>query len=163
MTKLAPEWVRTNDPVIRSPARYRWTTAPASLYAMNNFLYHGIQKAVHPFRLKHFEHLLLGSGGNHNLRPPHLYRVLIFAVIMCNEVGIIIVVCCLILCRPILYIVITHNIVLLSSFYFIHVYGCLYPNKISIRYIKAILNHNALSMIKIIILILLIYIIMFTR
>ena len=30
MTKLAPEWVRTSDPVIRSPARYRWTTAPAS-------------------------------------------------------------------------------------------------------------------------------------
>ena len=30
MTKLAPEWVRTNDPVIRSPARYRWTTAPAN-------------------------------------------------------------------------------------------------------------------------------------
>ena len=29
MTKLAPEWVRTNDPVFRSPARYRWTTAPA--------------------------------------------------------------------------------------------------------------------------------------
>ena len=29
MTKLAPEWVRTNDPVIRSPARYRWATAPA--------------------------------------------------------------------------------------------------------------------------------------
>ena len=29
MTKLAPEWVRTCDPVIRSPARYRWTTAPA--------------------------------------------------------------------------------------------------------------------------------------
>ena len=29
MTKLAPEWVRTTDPVIRSPARYRWTTAPA--------------------------------------------------------------------------------------------------------------------------------------
>ena len=28
-TKLAPEWVRTSDPVIRSPARYRWTTAPA--------------------------------------------------------------------------------------------------------------------------------------
>ena len=31
MTKLAPEWVRTSDPVIRSPARYRWTTAPAPL------------------------------------------------------------------------------------------------------------------------------------
>ena len=30
MTKLAPEWVRTSDPVIRSPARYHWTTAPAS-------------------------------------------------------------------------------------------------------------------------------------
>ena len=29
MTKLASEWVRTSDPVIRSPARYRWTTAPA--------------------------------------------------------------------------------------------------------------------------------------
>ena len=28
MTKLAPEWVRTSDPVIRSPARYCWTTAP---------------------------------------------------------------------------------------------------------------------------------------
>ena len=29
MTKLAPECVRTSDPVIRSPARYGWTTAPA--------------------------------------------------------------------------------------------------------------------------------------
>ena len=29
MTKLSPEWVRTSDPVIRSPARYSWTTAPA--------------------------------------------------------------------------------------------------------------------------------------
>ena len=28
MTKLAPEWVRTSDPLIRSPACYRWTTAP---------------------------------------------------------------------------------------------------------------------------------------
>ena len=34
MMKLAPEWVQsqTNDPVIRSPSRYRWTTAPASIY-----------------------------------------------------------------------------------------------------------------------------------
>ena len=31
MTKLSPEWVRTSDPVIRSLARYRWTTAPAGL------------------------------------------------------------------------------------------------------------------------------------
>ena len=34
MTKLAAEWVRTNDPVIRSPARYRWTTAPARVIAL---------------------------------------------------------------------------------------------------------------------------------
>ena len=31
MTKFVPEWVRTSDPVIRSPARYRWTTTPAFL------------------------------------------------------------------------------------------------------------------------------------
>ena len=24
MTKLSPEWVRTSDPVIRSPAPYHW-------------------------------------------------------------------------------------------------------------------------------------------
>ena len=42
MTKLAPEWVRTSDPVIRSPARYRWTTAPA--------LEWGIQCAIVDFR-----------------------------------------------------------------------------------------------------------------
>ena len=35
MTKLAPEWVRTSDPVIRSPVRYRWTTAPALRHDMN--------------------------------------------------------------------------------------------------------------------------------
>ena len=34
MTKLAPEWVRTSDPVIRSPARYRWTMAPARVQLM---------------------------------------------------------------------------------------------------------------------------------
>ena len=42
MTKLAPEWVRTSDPVIRSPARYRWTTAPALIIdgslSCNSFL-----------------------------------------------------------------------------------------------------------------------------
>ena len=31
MTKVAPECVRTSDPVIRSPVRYRWTTAPAGI------------------------------------------------------------------------------------------------------------------------------------
>ena len=35
MTKLAPEWVRTSDPVIRSPAHYRWTTAPARATSCN--------------------------------------------------------------------------------------------------------------------------------
>ena len=38
MTKLAPEWVRTSDPVIRNPARYRWTTAPASRILVNSSL-----------------------------------------------------------------------------------------------------------------------------
>ena len=39
MTKLAPEWVRTSDPVIRSPARYRWTMAPAfALVALSSEL-----------------------------------------------------------------------------------------------------------------------------
>ena len=36
MTKLAPEWVQTSDPVIRSPARYRWTTAPASCLSVRS-------------------------------------------------------------------------------------------------------------------------------
>ena len=31
MTKLAPEWVRTSDPVIRSPARYQGLRRPATL------------------------------------------------------------------------------------------------------------------------------------
>ena len=39
MTKLAPEWVRTSDPVIRSPARYRWTTAPACVSRENQYLF----------------------------------------------------------------------------------------------------------------------------
>ena len=30
MTKLAPEWVRISDPVIKSPARYRWTMVDES-------------------------------------------------------------------------------------------------------------------------------------
>ena len=39
-----------------------------ALDAMIKKFYHGIQKAVHQFRFKNVEHLL-GSGGNHNLRP----------------------------------------------------------------------------------------------
>ena len=47
MTKLAPEWVRTSDPVIRSPVCYRWIMAPAhtlmwntshSYYIMNEYV-----------------------------------------------------------------------------------------------------------------------------
>ena len=34
MTKLAPECVRTSDPVIRSPARYRWTKALGGRYRL---------------------------------------------------------------------------------------------------------------------------------
>ena len=41
-----------------------------ALDAMIKKLYHGIQKAVHQFRLKNVEqHLILGSGGNQNIRP----------------------------------------------------------------------------------------------
>ena len=43
MTKLAAEWVGTSDPVIRSPARYRWTTAPAS-YECRTFLVIKVEK-----------------------------------------------------------------------------------------------------------------------
>ena len=38
MTNLAPEWVRTSDPVIRSPARYRWTTAPAQISVEETYI-----------------------------------------------------------------------------------------------------------------------------
>ena len=41
-----------------------------ALDAMIKKFYHGIQKAVHQFRFKNVEqHLILGSGGNQNLRP----------------------------------------------------------------------------------------------
>ena len=31
MRTPVPDWVRTTDPVIRSPARYLWTTTPANM------------------------------------------------------------------------------------------------------------------------------------
>ena len=43
-----------------------------ALYAMNKKLYHGIQKAINPFRLNKLNTSSLGLGGggeNHNLRP----------------------------------------------------------------------------------------------
>ena len=46
MTKLAPEWVRTSDPVIRSPARYRWTTAPARECPWKTGFYCNIKKNI---------------------------------------------------------------------------------------------------------------------
>ena len=39
MTKLAPEWVRISDTVIR-PARYHWTTAPACGSVHDNKLFY---------------------------------------------------------------------------------------------------------------------------
>ena len=36
MTKLSPEWVRTSYPVIRSPARYRWTRRPPAATSRNS-------------------------------------------------------------------------------------------------------------------------------
>ena len=54
MTKLAPEWVRTNDPVIRSPARYRWSTAPA-------YRVHGRNKSTSRKEPLVFRHRPIGS------------------------------------------------------------------------------------------------------
>ena len=48
MTKLAPEWVRTSDPVIRSPARYHWTTA------------------AHPFAFLRIGELVVASSNDKN-------------------------------------------------------------------------------------------------
>ena len=38
-------------------------TRCSALGTMIKNSYHGIQKAIHPFRFKHFEHFLLGYGG----------------------------------------------------------------------------------------------------
>ena len=46
MTKLAPEWVRTSDPVIRSPVRYRWTTAPARECSLVYHMYNDIKLTI---------------------------------------------------------------------------------------------------------------------
>ena len=51
MTKLPPEWVRTSDPVIRSPARYRWTTAPACSHTSEDV----IKSMVPELRKPHIE------------------------------------------------------------------------------------------------------------
>ena len=47
MTKLAPEWVRTSDPLIRSPARYHWTTAPALYTYIYIYIYIYIYTHTH--------------------------------------------------------------------------------------------------------------------
>ena len=41
-----------------------------ALDAMITKLYPGIQKAVHPFRFKNFEHVLLGSGVDQKVSFP---------------------------------------------------------------------------------------------
>ena len=51
MTKLAPEWVRTSDPVIRIPARYRWSTAPVHIYGVRECISDNVCSLIklHPF------------------------------------------------------------------------------------------------------------------
>ena len=53
MTKLAPEWVRAGDPVIRSPARYRWTTAPAITSHVKKFVPMTCDEPVAPVEPDH--------------------------------------------------------------------------------------------------------------
>ena len=61
MTKLAPEWVRTTDPVIRSPARYRWTTAPAPTYFGNKCVVYNVHNLLHIHEdVRHFNVSLNG-------------------------------------------------------------------------------------------------------
>ena len=59
------------------PRGHKGQLAPRcrALDAMIKKFYHGIQKNVHPFRFKNFEHLL-ASGRNHNLRPGCRQRLL---------------------------------------------------------------------------------------
>ena len=50
MTKLVPKWVRTSDPVIRSPSRYRWTTAPSYLSLCTTiYMYLTLFRLNHPY------------------------------------------------------------------------------------------------------------------
>ena len=74
MTKLAPGWVRTSDPVIRSPARYRWTTAPANFVLRNIQLCHR-QKIVNLIYLNFQCHVYIRNKIGPNMDPwgmPHL-------------------------------------------------------------------------------------------
>ena len=48
MTKLAPEWVRPRDPVIRSPVRYRWTTTPAAWIGLTAWSPFDLFYSTHP-------------------------------------------------------------------------------------------------------------------
>ena len=79
MTKLAPEWVRTSDTVIRRPARYRWTTAPANYrnpnvtdkdaYAIET--YHHLRVIYNTIAVP-YEYIGGGGGGKggcENVRP----------------------------------------------------------------------------------------------
>ena len=60
MTKLAPEWVRTSDPVIRSPERYRWTTAPAPK---------GSFMCTQPYTVLHTATPLINHSGTTGIYP----------------------------------------------------------------------------------------------
>ena len=70
MTKLAPEWVRTSDPVIRIPARYRWATAPASIHIHvhpSNLLYKWVFITwKNMVRVKYDVYMIMGGGGHYD-------------------------------------------------------------------------------------------------
>ena len=76
MTKLAPEWVRTSDPVIRSPARYRWATA-IDLMRQSVFLsswdYPSLIFTVH-IHVSVAENLVEGARNLSEIRPKPLYK-----------------------------------------------------------------------------------------
>ena len=62
MTKLSPEWVRTSDPVIRSPARYRWTNPPPPLMEKACCSCDNYKKLPNVLKLLYKEHLKIFVG-----------------------------------------------------------------------------------------------------
>ena len=72
MTKLAPEWVRTSNPVIRSPARYRWTTTPVKP-SLRSALNNSILTVTHAYAHRH--HIACFFIGVHiSLSSKHLLQ-----------------------------------------------------------------------------------------
>ena len=83
MTKLAPEWVRTSDPVIRSPARYRWTTAP-TLHVTFNTVVQDVLRDIHiTYSLKE-EQLLYQKKNTFTVLPTGFGKSDIFGLLPLN-------------------------------------------------------------------------------